>query len=190
MLVAAADISWYPTPKDEYMAITIGEENDVKLALKELGHGNCIHMQNIRKEKTKNDILEKLDLRKYQILSLCIRTERRNTIEIFKKKKKKNYSDQRILNFFDYALFHYLEPKLSQYLSPRHYALTDIVFQCDVDCRHTMKTKGLKCAKPDDMHTLADITAWANSHERSLRGVTELNYANDIQKDIRERYRR
>lgn len=183
MIVGAADASANVDGSNEHMAIIVGEEIVINSILKKLGF-DFIHMSRIKGMKTKNYILDNLDFYKYDIFALCVKTERTIMINKFLDGKKNKQSSRRIRNIFDYALLQHISPAMANYLTPRKCTITDVPFQCDTDCIETITIKGIKCCPPSKAHVLADIVAWANTHERLLEGVDDMDLVGRITKSM------
>lgn len=182
----AMDIS---VVKHEYISIVIGSEDVIRSSIKRLRYGFPIHMSKLGYKKIRNNVLARSDFRNKEIMAFCVKIDRESTIDMVVKKTKKRVAKKRIRRTFDRLLSRNLKPHLLEYLQRYRLELDDITFQCDYDCLSFSKEAGLKHAKPAAAHMLADIVAWANTHNIDIAGVVELDMVEDIRKEVLRLFR-
>ena len=81
----------------------------------------------------------------------------------------------KIFRTYHYLLLEELRDTLILFLNKHNYALSDIVFQCDSDCRNIIRDMGLHYSDPKYAHMLSDIVAWFNNKNSEPKGVISVN---------------
>lgn len=175
MIVGGMDISTSHRNGDEHLAVIVGEESAIDSAVHDLDLSFPIHMSRLGGAKIKKRIISDLNLRRHDILAVCIRTNREDIIKKFLAEKKNKKSTRRIRNVVDYALLKRLNLTLANYLSRHKCSITDVPVQCDLDCNAIVGIMGLKRLLPGHAHSLADIVAWSNSNGILVEGAIEMD---------------
>ena len=74
-----------------------------------------------------------------------------------------------------------LRNKIINFLASYNCDQYDVSFQCDSDCIDFAKDVGLQHASKGEVHTIADVIAWLNSHEQELPGIISLDLFHTLQ---------
>jgi hypothetical protein len=184
MLLAGMDVSGdNEHGNHKYLAITIGTQEKIKTTYKSFGIDN-IHMQSVGKKK-QSQILRDLSFDNTDIIALCIHINRKpilDRIAKMRKIRKKRIPENKIIRTYHYLLLHQIREDIEIFLQKHNFAISDIIFECDSDCRNFVKDAGLKYTEKEMSHGISDVVAWANNKNRDPKGVISIDIAQKIEK--------
>ena len=69
---------------------------------------------------------------------------------------------------------------MEDFLFSHGISLTEIVIQCDSDCKYFAKAGSLKCSRKGVAYKLSDYVAWTNHKNRSPSSVNEVDFTTEI----------
>ena len=171
----------------KFMGIVFGTEEYIRSTVKSLG-SNKIHMVKIKDKDRQDEIISKLIFNNKDNISFCVRIDRDVIIKKIKKLKivkGKKITKIQIFRTYHYVLLKQLREKIEKFLINHNFAITDIVFQCDGDCRRFLKDNGLQHADEGDAYMLSDIVAWANNRGKEPDGVITINLTDMIERELK-----
>lgn len=160
----------------QFMAIVIGTKERIDSLVRRSGNRK-IHMTTIRNKKEQNRILESLIFDHTECIAFCIRLEREKILEKIRNTERKNRSlnNRKLLHAYHHLVWRAIRDNVEKFLHQHGYGISDVVFQCDGDCRSFAKDLGWHHEAEGSAHMLADAVAWANSHGREPTGVVHLD---------------
>ena len=92
-------------------------------------------------------------------IAFCVHLDRNDLIQEIqnlRRLKRKNIQMTKILRTY-YLLLEELRVPLILFLNKHNCVLSNVVFQCDSDCRNIIKDMGLNYSDPKYAHMLSDI---------------------------------
>ena len=92
------------------------------------------------------------------------------------------------MHTYHYLLWRAVRVHIEEFLRQHRYEMSDVVFQCDGDCKDFIKDVGLQHIGEGSAYMLADIVAWANSHGKEPSGTVRLKLADMLYKDMKRRF--
>ena len=104
------------------------------------------------------------------------------------RERHKRVQNAKRLRAYHYLLWRAVRVHIEEFLRQHRYDTSDVVFQCDGDCKDFAKDVGLRHGVEGSAHMLADIVAWANSHGKEPSGTVRLNLADRLYKDMKKRF--
>ena len=124
----------------------------------------------------------------------CIHLEKQRALskveDHFKRKGKYDYTNRRKLSrTYNALLWKMIRESLEGFLLPHGCAAQDLVFQCDADCRDFANDQGWRHENRGPAHSLADILAWGNSHEREPAGTVRIDIADRLGEQTLKRFK-
>ena len=160
----------------KFMAIVIGTRDSVCFTMKCLGNKQ-IHMVEIRDKKQQERIISQLKFDGKENIAFCIQIEKNKIIQniLETKRIKQNVSKAKIYRAYHYLLLRHVRAQIETFLGKHGNALSDVVFECDMDCVNFAKDAGLKHTQRGDAYVLSDIVAWANNRGLEPRGVVVMD---------------
>lgn len=192
MFVGGLDVSGNPSMGNhKYLAGVLGDDKVVKSTIRQLGRGDIIHIGRFKRHD-RIKILSDVNFENSKIMAFCAEINKNtilNSIRRIQSHKARRRPDNFLVSNYNRILFGYLQPKFTEYLSMHGHIRSDVVFQCDFDCHGFAKDNSLTTAPPDSAHSLADIIAYGNNHDHRPKGVIELNFAAEIDNDLRRKFR-
>ena len=189
LIVAGMDVSGNPESGNyEFMSIVIGREESLSSLVRRLGT-ESIYMNRIRDKKRKNNIIATLEFDRTECMALCIRLERNRVLGefVYDRKEYKRVQNAKRLRAYHYLLWRAVRVYIEEFLHQHRCGVSDVVFQCDGDCKDFAKDVGLQRAVKGSAHMLADIVAWANAHGKEPSGTARLNLTDMLYKDMKRR---
>ena len=190
MILAGMDVSGNTTVGNhKYLSIVIGTENSINSLFRKIGYKK-IHKKSIRKNKEQKELLEKIIFDNHNNMALCLYINRNpimNKVKNMRKIKRKRISEIKILRTYHYLLFQSIRDKIELFLTSHNVSITDIVFQCDSDCRNLIRDCGLKYSDEGIAHQISDVVAWANNKQQDPSGVISLDLSEELEKKLLNR---
>lgn len=185
-IVAGVDLSYNPPARGlEHVSVVIGTNEAVASVLKDCGR-NDIHMVMIRPRKTRKNIISALNIRNRDMLAFCIKRDISIVDKMHKMQRirRRNLSKSRIFKYVHYKTFVAMQPRITDYLAAHGCSLSDIAFQCDMDCAMFLKQNGLRSSQRGGAYVISDIVAWANSHGLAPDGVVEIDMTKTLRDEV------
>lgn len=185
-LVAAVDVSGdQRSGNHKFLAIVIGTEEKINAIRKNLGN-NKIHMSTIKSQSAKERIISKVIFDGRESIAFCLRIDMKHILEPIKSKRttQKRKGQKRIYRIYYNAVIYLVRKRIENFLTSHHYAIHDVYFQCDIDCRNMIKDNGLKHDSPGSAHDLADVVAWANNRCVEPKGVIPIDLTEELKNSL------
>ena len=187
-LVAAMDVSGDQySGNHKFLAVVIGTEEKINAIVKNLGN-NKIHMSMIKSKSIKDRIISEVVFDGKESIAFCLRIDMKHILEPVKSKRttRRRTGQSRMYRIYYRAVIYLIRRHIENFLASHHYAIHDIYFQCDDDCRNMIKYNGLKHDRPGSAHDLADIVAWANNRCTEPEGVVSINLTEEIKDRLKK----
>ncbi len=116
-----------------FIGVVIGTKESIDSMAKHLG-SNKIHMSEIKHKKDRDSIISQLKFDNRHNLH-CVKLNRDVVISRMKRIKQQNIPNKKILRAYNKFVRYHLREKTTNFLTKYGYTLSDIVFECDMDCR-------------------------------------------------------
>ncbi len=192
IIVAAMDVSGDPSIGNHgFIGIVIGTKESIDSMAKHLG-SNKIHMSEIKHKKDRDSIISQLKFDNRNNIALCVKLNRDVVISRIRKMKRirqQNIPNKKILRAYNKFVLYHLREKITNFLTKYGYTLSDIVFECDMDCRTLLKDNGLGYTDKNTAHMLSDIIAWANNNNKEPKGVISIDLTEIIEIELKKAFR-
>ncbi len=184
-LLAGIDVSG--NPKDgnyKFMAIVIGTQEKINSIFKYLDPDQ----KYIYKNSRNRDILSsRLRFDSKEIIAFCIRIDRKMIIDKMIKKKKIDHTSKSsgaIFHIYNTTLLYNIRNRLDTFVNQHNYSLTEILFQCDMDCKKFLKDSGLHNDNEGLAYILSDLVAWANNRNKEPAGVISIDLVKILKEQL------
>lgn len=181
-LVAAMDVSGDQySGNHKFLAVVVGTEEKINAIVKNLGNSKT-HMSMIKSKNIKDRIISEVIFDGRESIAFCIRIDMKHILEPIKSRRttQRRTGQSRIYRIYYRAVIYLVRKHIENFLASHRYAIHDIYFQCDDDCRNMIKYNGLKHDEPGSAHDLADIVAWANNRCMEPEGVVSIDLTGAI----------
>ena len=185
MIVAGVDVSGDPNVGNyKFLGLVMMTQDNVDAMHREMIKRK-IHKKDIRSKRCRNGILDCVNFKSDENITLCIRIDRDPTINrIHQMRKSKNTQKKKILKMYHYVLFRFLKEKIEDFAIGHGVPITDVYFECDQDCLNMIRDAGLKHGEEGDAHMLADAIAWANNKGMEPQGVISEDLSERLEQDV------
>ena len=192
MIIGALDVSGARTNKYLFLAIVIGVDQNIKALYNKMGQPK-VHMTSLRIQR-QNKIIKNLKFDKLNRIAFCVTLNRKMIIDTVKARRLPKYSRVPIGSLyamFEEKLFKYLRHDLEKFTLGYGLSATQLQVECDSDAEVFAKTWGLKrVLTPKATHAITDAVAFCNRRKIKLSDVIELDYTQQIQKEMVRKFRK
>ncbi len=191
VLVAAMDLSGDKDNEDAYVGIVIGVKENIDAMIRHLdlqkfsGSGG-------KSSITRKKLVKQLDFNNRENIAFCIKIDRHRITNKIKEsmKRKHPYVDTtRVSIAFNQHLLRLIGNKILPFVRKHGGDLSNVVFECDSDCRYFLKDNGLRHDGPKYVHILADIIAWANNRGIEPSGVVFFDISEKIERKLTRHFK-
>ena len=192
-MLAGMDVSGdHKSGAHKFMAIVVGIDERVGALTADLGP-KPIHMRTLHKGD-RQAVMDRVKFDGTEIAGFCIYLEKQRALskvaDHFRRKSKYDYTNRRKLSrTYNALLWKMIRESLEGFLLPHGCAAQDLVFQCDADCRDFANDQGWRHENRGPAHSLADILAWGNSHEREPAGTVRIDIADRLGEQMLKRFK-
>ena len=90
---------------------------------------------------------------------------------------------------YNYLLLQHVREKILEFTVKHNHTLSDIVFECDADCRGFVQNNGLHHGDKDYAYILSDLVAWGNNRGREPDGVISVDVTDAIETKLRHDFK-
>lgn len=169
----------------KFLAVVIGTEEKINAIIRNLG-SNKIHMSTIKSKDAKDRIISKVIFDGRESIAFCLRIDMKHILEPIKSKRttQRRTGQNRLYRIYYRTVIYFAREHIENFLTRHRYAIHDVYFQCDTDCRNMIKYNGLKCGNPGSAHDLADIVAWANNRYVEPEGVVSIDLTEELKNSL------
>ena len=213
MIYAAIDVSGNPGEgNSKFMGIVLVTEDHLKSIINDIELKQML-LSTSKQARIRDELSSKLEFNTKKSAVFCLKIEKDRIIENVKKmidKKHKRTPSIRIYQKYYQIIFSQIRDKIITFAKNHNYELSEIIFQCDNDCKHFLKHNGLQCnpitqknvipnenqkngnAYYDDetyAYVLSDLVAWSNNKGREPKGVTLKNLVDILEKELKHTFR-
>ena len=173
MIVAGMDVSGdQRSGNHKFMSLVFGTQESLDAITRRLG-SEQIHMNMIKNQKTRNDIIRQVRFDGIECIGFCMRLEKAQTIARVKKLvgRKHRPSVGKIYKAYHFLVWRRIRDRIEEFLRHHDCEVRSIRFQCDADCRDFTRDVGWQYVDGGPAYMLADVVAWANSRGREPTGT-------------------
>lgn len=191
IMLAGVDVSGSkPVGNHKFMGIVIGTQESIRCIVKNL-ESNQNHMNAVMDKKKQDTILSRLRFNGNENIAFCVRLDKDTIVKKISTRKKygHRYPRKNIFRAYDYLSYKYMYERIATFLARHNHALSDVVFQCDSDCRDFIKVNGLRHDNAGNAYRLADIVAWSNNKNKEPRGVKSLDPRAWMDAELKKRFK-
>ena len=213
MIYAAVDVSGNQDEGNhKFMGIVLITEEHLKSTIRDM-ELKQIPISTFKQSKVRNTLSSKLEFNRKESAVFCLRIEQDKIINKIKKmigKKHRKTPHLQIYQRYHQTVFKNIRDQIMIFGKNHNYELSDIIFQCDDDCKNFVRQNGLqydivgqKNLVPDKNHNndaayydnetyayvLSDLVAWSNNKGREPDGVISMNLADAIEKELIHAFR-
>lgn len=175
----------------KFMAVVIGTEEGIAAMTRRLGT-DSIHMNMIKNQKDRNEIIGRVRFDGGACIGLCLRLEKKLVLEEAQRRAKKGLraNKRRVASVYHRLVWEGMRDPVERFLRQHGCEARSVGFHCDADCRDFVRDRGW-CARPaGSAHMLADIVAWANGHGLEPEGTVYMNLYDRLAKSMRKKFKR
>ena len=155
------DISGNPgTDQFYYLGVVVGIHDRLKYLHKPVKHLSS-HMTLVS-GSSRRLVLDNLSFKAQTEIAFCIKLSRKDILERFTGKKRKNgkkITARRILDAYDWVVMQELQIMLTPFLCRYGISWSGMDVQCDNDCKLFSIAGGFRRVKPDIAYKFADYIA-------------------------------
>ncbi len=191
-LVAGMDVSGNPnTGNHKFMGIVIGTKDSIDSMARQLNIKQFLPNQ-IKLTKIRRDLTSQLQFDGKKNIAFCVKIERDQIIKDIKKlseKKHPHLHRSKIISTHHYLLLQHLREKILNFAITHKYSLSDIVFECDDDCRDFIQSNGLHHDNGGNAYMLSDLVAWGNNRGYEADGVISMDVTYSIKEKLKHDFK-
>ena len=189
MLVGGIDVSGNQAMGNyRFMGIVLGTKENLDAMTNNL-QLDKISASTLKHKEIRNSLVSKLEFNMRESIGFCVWLDRNKTIpktitEIGFFKRKLIYRK------YNQLLLKSVLDRINEFVSNYRIELSEIPFQCDDDCRGFIRDNNLTLSERESVHTMADLVAWSNNHNKKLDGVIHLDPRNEVRTGLNKYYQR
>lgn len=174
-----------------YMGIIIGTKEKINSMANQVGLPPT-YTPAYKFVKNRSVIASKLEFVDSDVIAFCVKIDKFRLVDKLEKKLKKQnryrrMGGKKIWIVFNRLLLYEIREKIIPFTNSHGYALTDVAFQCDGDCRYFAKDNGLRYADEGRAYMLSDAVAWANNRNLEPHGVCALDLTKILEEKLKSR---
>ena len=213
MIYAAIDVSGNPGEgNSKFMGIVLVTDDHLKSIINHIELKQIL-LSTSKLARIRDKLSSKLEFNTKESAVFCLRIEKDRIITNIKKmmdKKHRRTPNARIYQKYYQIIFSQIRDEIITFAKNYNYELSEIIFQCDDDCKHFLKKNGLqynlikqKNVIPNKNHkngnayyddetyayVLSDLVAWSNNRGREPKGVTPKNLEDILEKELKRSFR-
>lgn len=181
-IIAGIDLS-----TDKYLGLVVGANSDILSIHDKLGIVK-IHMR-MMDNQSRLAVIRRCVL-KGNVRVICLRIDRSKIVKSIHNKltRKSKFKPRKFVqNNFDYILRKLISRYIEAFITKHEITLNELPFEADQDMIKPLRTVGLKIAKEEKAHELADVIGWANHKRISISSVLEYDLTNEIEELLTKR---
>lgn len=173
-----------------YMGIVIGTKEKIDSIIRRVGLVPDCNVPKYKSVEGRSAIVSKLEFADGEAVAFCIKVDKIRIVGQIKKKLRKRdryLENKRIWAEYNRLLLHEVRGKITGFVNFHRCTLSDVVFQCDGDCRDFAKDNGLRHAGEGNVYALSDAVAWANNRNLEPNGVRLIDITKILQEKLESR---
>jgi len=170
-----------------YLGIVVGIHNRIMQIHAPVKHFPE-HMASID-ELERVQIIQNLVFNSQTEIAFCVKLDRKNIVNDImniKRRGGKNLEKGKVLRTYNRVVIQEIKRRLEDFLFSHGISITEIVIQCDSDCKYFAKAGALQYTRKGVAYKLSDYVAWCNNKNRSPASVNEIDFTNDIPKRMKK----
>ena len=140
------------------------------------------HMASID-ESDKEQIIQNLYFNSTTEIAFCVKLDRKNIINNITSTKRsngKNLEKGKVIRTYNRVVIQEIKKRLENFLFSQGVSITEIVIQCDGDCKCFAKSGALQYSRKGVAYKLSDYVAWSNNKNRNPASINEVDFTIEI----------
>ncbi len=165
----------------KFMGIVIGTQENLDSTVKRLKLDRLSAMST-KTTETRKALASQLKFNNRENIAFCILIERDQIIKKMRKKKPM-MRNAVVLRSYNHSLFKFINDRIIEFARKHNIELSDIVFECDEDCKWFAIDNGLQHIDKKYVHMLSDLVAWSNNKGVEPFGTIQLDFTRFMEKN-------
>lgn len=164
-----------------YLGIVVGVHDRI-MQIHDLVKHFPEHMASIDRSE-RDQIIQSLEFNSITEIAFCVKLDRKNILKNIMNIKRsggKNLEKGKVLRTYNRVVIQEIKKKLEDFLFSHGVSVTEIVIQCDNDCKYFAKAGALQFTRKGVAYKLSDYVAWCNNKNRRPVSVIEIDFTDVI----------